>query len=158
MGAEISGIDLRSYWMGLTGCEWSETHKGGIKKTLGVHDLQLARHEARIAKFLLSHLPLTHTSLYVRAERHLPAGHVVIAGDFNGDHFFAELGDLDDLVEMPAVVADPLAREVEARYRLLGCRCCLSHLPDMCHTAGRLQSPPAMFSTERLLRTLRIEH
>lgn len=27
-----SGIDLRSYWMGLTGGEWRETHKG-IRQT-----------------------------------------------------------------------------------------------------------------------------
>lgn len=35
-GATGSGIDLRSYWMGLTGCGWFETHKSGIKKRLGL--------------------------------------------------------------------------------------------------------------------------
>lgn len=35
-GQTGSGIDLRSYWMGLTGCGWFETHKSGIKKKLGL--------------------------------------------------------------------------------------------------------------------------
>lgn len=35
-GATGSGIDLRSYWMGLTGCEWSQTRKNVIKRKLGL--------------------------------------------------------------------------------------------------------------------------
>lgn len=31
-----SGLDLRSYWMGLTGCDWVDSKKGGIKKELGL--------------------------------------------------------------------------------------------------------------------------
>ncbi len=33
-GATGSGIDLRSYWMGLKGCEWAQSRKGWIKKDL----------------------------------------------------------------------------------------------------------------------------
>jgi hypothetical protein len=35
-GATGSGIDLRSFWMGLTGCEWTDSHKSSIKEQLGV--------------------------------------------------------------------------------------------------------------------------
>jgi hypothetical protein len=35
-GTTGSGVDLRSYWMGVTGHEWTETHKSKIKKELGV--------------------------------------------------------------------------------------------------------------------------
>lgn len=38
-GQTGSGIDLRSYWMGLCGCEWVETRKGRIKSELGVTNL-----------------------------------------------------------------------------------------------------------------------
>ena len=34
-GATGSGVDLRSYWMGLTGVEWVGTRKGIIKHTVG---------------------------------------------------------------------------------------------------------------------------
>jgi hypothetical protein len=43
-GATGSGIDLRSYWMGLQGCEWVETRKGQIKHALQVHDLPHTHH------------------------------------------------------------------------------------------------------------------
>jgi hypothetical protein len=39
-----SGIDLRSYWMGLHGCEWVETRKGRIKSELAVTDLPHTHH------------------------------------------------------------------------------------------------------------------
>jgi DNA polymerase III epsilon subunit-like protein len=39
-----SGIDLRSYWMGLRGCEWGDTRKGRIKSELGVTDLPHTHH------------------------------------------------------------------------------------------------------------------
>ncbi|MCG8441648.1 MAG: hypothetical protein MI723_07565, partial [Caulobacterales bacterium] len=31
-GITGSGVDLRSYWMGVTGCEWVESRKGAIKR------------------------------------------------------------------------------------------------------------------------------
>ncbi len=43
-GATGSGIDLRSYWMGRTGCEWVETRKGKIKHALGLVDLPHTHH------------------------------------------------------------------------------------------------------------------
>lgn len=43
-GATGSGIDLRSYWMGLTGCEWKESHKGEIKNALGLTGLPHTHH------------------------------------------------------------------------------------------------------------------
>lgn len=43
-GATGSGIDLRSYWMGLCGCEWVETRKGRIKHELGLKDLPHTHH------------------------------------------------------------------------------------------------------------------
>ena len=39
-GQTGSGIDLRSYWMGLTGCEWVETRKGIIKSKLGLKGIE----------------------------------------------------------------------------------------------------------------------
>jgi hypothetical protein len=38
-GMTGSGIDLRSYWMGLTGGEWVASQKGRIKHALGFTDL-----------------------------------------------------------------------------------------------------------------------
>ena len=35
-GTTGAGIDLRSYWMGLTGSEWTDAHKSRIKEKLGV--------------------------------------------------------------------------------------------------------------------------
>jgi hypothetical protein len=35
-----SGIDLRSYWMGLKGCEWVESRKGKIKYELGLEGIK----------------------------------------------------------------------------------------------------------------------
>jgi len=43
-GVTGSGIDLRSYWMGLTGCEWKESRKGEIKRALGLTGLPHTHH------------------------------------------------------------------------------------------------------------------
>lgn len=43
-GATGSGVDLRSYWMGLHGCEWVETHKGTIKHALALTGLPHTHH------------------------------------------------------------------------------------------------------------------
>jgi hypothetical protein len=43
-GATGSGIDLRSYWMGLTGCEWVEAQKGKIKHALALKGLEHTHH------------------------------------------------------------------------------------------------------------------
>lgn len=43
-GATGSGVDLRSYWMGKTGCQWADTRKGEIKKALGLHGLPHTHH------------------------------------------------------------------------------------------------------------------
>ncbi|MCG8421265.1 MAG: exonuclease [Proteobacteria bacterium] len=43
-GQTGSGIDLRSYWMGLRGCEWRETGQGIIKHTLGLTGLPHTHH------------------------------------------------------------------------------------------------------------------
>lgn len=43
-GITGSGIDLRSYWMGLHGCEWSESRKAHMKRELGLKDLPHTHH------------------------------------------------------------------------------------------------------------------
>ena len=43
-GQTGSGIDLRSFWMGLTGCEWVESRKGKIKHALDINDLPHTHH------------------------------------------------------------------------------------------------------------------
>ncbi|WP_328652204.1 exonuclease [Micromonospora sp. NBC_00330] len=43
-GATGSGVDLRSYWMGLTGGEWAQIHQGTIKDELGLHDMPHTHH------------------------------------------------------------------------------------------------------------------
>ena len=43
-GPTGGGVDLRSYWMGQNGCEWAETHKTTIMRTLGITDLQHTHH------------------------------------------------------------------------------------------------------------------
>ena len=42
--ASGAGIDLRSYWMGKEGCEWSESRKSTIKRTLGITGLPHTHH------------------------------------------------------------------------------------------------------------------
>ncbi|MEV0901116.1 exonuclease [Actinoplanes sp. NPDC049802] len=43
-GATGSGVDLRSFWMGRTGCEWSASHKGRIKHAVGLTGLPHTHH------------------------------------------------------------------------------------------------------------------
>ncbi|MGV9384738.1 exonuclease [Nonomuraea sp. NPDC003707] len=43
-GVTGSGIDLRSYWMGQTGCQWSETGKRTMKRRLGLEGLPHTHH------------------------------------------------------------------------------------------------------------------
>jgi hypothetical protein len=43
-GVTGSGVDLRSYWMGLQGCEWVEAKKGRIKRELGIEGLPHTHH------------------------------------------------------------------------------------------------------------------
>ena len=51
-GATGSGIDLRSYWMGATGCEWVESHKGKIKYALDLRGLEHTHHAGDDAREL----------------------------------------------------------------------------------------------------------
>lgn len=43
-GSTGSGIDLRSYWMGMHGTEWVDTHKGKIKYALDVTGVPHTHH------------------------------------------------------------------------------------------------------------------
>ncbi|MBL7499247.1 exonuclease [Frankia sp. CNm7] len=43
-GATGSGVDLRSYWMGLTGSDWAGTSKKKIKRTLGLAGVAHTHH------------------------------------------------------------------------------------------------------------------
>lgn len=51
-GTTGSGIDLRSYWMGYTGCEWVESRKGKIKYELGLKNLTHTHHAGEDAEEL----------------------------------------------------------------------------------------------------------
>jgi hypothetical protein len=51
-GSTGSGIDLRSYWMGLQGCEWTKTRKGKIKHSLGLHNVEHSHHAGEDAREL----------------------------------------------------------------------------------------------------------
>ena len=51
-GQTGSGIDLRSYWMGLTGCDWVESRKGTIKSWLGIQGLEHTHHAGDDAREL----------------------------------------------------------------------------------------------------------
>ena len=48
-GPTGSGVDLRSYWMGLTGGEWYATRNGDIKRILGVTGVQHTHHAGQDA-------------------------------------------------------------------------------------------------------------
>jgi DNA polymerase III epsilon subunit-like protein len=43
-GGTGSGVDLRSYWMGKTGCEWSQTRKSTLIRQLGLAGLTHTHH------------------------------------------------------------------------------------------------------------------
>ena len=51
-GMTGSGIDLRSFWMGVTQCEWAETRKGKIKYELELQNLDHTHHAEEDAKEL----------------------------------------------------------------------------------------------------------
>lgn len=51
-GATGSGVDLRSFWMGLTGCEWVESRKGRIKHELELTGLPHTHHAGEDAREL----------------------------------------------------------------------------------------------------------
>ncbi len=51
-GQTGSGIDLRSYWMGMNKCEWVETRKGKIKYSLDFKNLPHTHHAEDDAKEL----------------------------------------------------------------------------------------------------------
>lgn len=69
-GATGSGVDLRSYWMGLTGCEWVESRKGKIKYALNLEGLPHTHHAGEDAMELAQ---VFTAVLKHRAESH-PAG------------------------------------------------------------------------------------
>jgi DNA polymerase III epsilon subunit-like protein len=51
-GATGSGVDLRSFWMGLTGCKWSDSRTDGIKQELGLAGLTHTHHAGEDAREL----------------------------------------------------------------------------------------------------------
>lgn len=51
-GPTGSGIDLRSYWMGQTDCEWSESRKSTIKHALKLQNLPHTHHAGDDAREL----------------------------------------------------------------------------------------------------------
>lgn len=51
-GATGSGVDLRSYWMGLTGCEWVQTRKTNIIKAVGLYGIPHTHHAGEDAEEL----------------------------------------------------------------------------------------------------------
>jgi len=51
-GQTGSGIDLRSYWMGLNGCEWVETRNEIIKQALNIKGLPHTHHAGEDAREL----------------------------------------------------------------------------------------------------------
>lgn len=51
-GVTGSGLDLRSFWMGQTGCEWSESRMDGIKQQLGLARLAHTHHAGEDAREL----------------------------------------------------------------------------------------------------------
>jgi hypothetical protein len=51
-GVTGSGVDLRSFWMGLTGCEWSDSRTDGIKRELGLANLAHTHHAGEDAREL----------------------------------------------------------------------------------------------------------
>jgi hypothetical protein len=61
-GATGSGVDLRSYWMGLTGCEWAQTRKSAIKRALGLTGLPHTHHAGEDAAELAEVFRATLTS------------------------------------------------------------------------------------------------
>lgn len=64
-GATGAGVDLRSYWMGRTGGQWSDSHKSTIKQALGLTGLAHTHHAGEDAA------ELAHVFHAVRAD---PAG------------------------------------------------------------------------------------
>jgi hypothetical protein len=65
-GATGSGVDLRSYWMGRTGCHWANARKDSIKKALGLADLPHTHHAGEDAAELAQ---VFHAALRRRPDR-----------------------------------------------------------------------------------------
>ncbi len=79
-GATGSGIDLRSYWMGLTGCEWVQSHKGKIKHALDVtglaHTHRAGEDAAELAEVFAAVLRRQHREQQAGGGPRSAAGHV----------------------------------------------------------------------------------
>ncbi|MBI1771766.1 MAG: exonuclease [Burkholderiales bacterium] len=75
-GATGSGVDLRSYWMGLTGCEWVESRKGKIKYALNLEGLPHTHHAgedaAELAQVFTAVLKSRPANLSVSLPESLP--------------------------------------------------------------------------------------
>src|SRR6266498_2179221 len=99
----------------------------GERDAIRGRNFQPARHEAGIAVFFLGHLAFARAGPHVGPERHRTAGHVLVPRNLHCDDFLAELCNLDDLIEVASIMANPLASEVDARGRNLCCLCCLWH-------------------------------
>jgi hypothetical protein len=67
-GTTGSGIDLRSYWMGLTGSEWSRTGKNTIKRATGLRDLAHTHHAGEDA----AELATVFEAVLAGRDRHTP--------------------------------------------------------------------------------------
>ena len=65
-GMTGSGVDLRSYWMGATGCEWTQTHKGKIKRALGLTGVPHTHHAGEDAAELAQVFAAVLTARAVR--------------------------------------------------------------------------------------------
>ena len=63
-GPTGSGVDLRSYWMGKTGCEWGGTAKGAIKSALRLRHLAHSHHAGEDAAELAAIFEVALDSLH----------------------------------------------------------------------------------------------
>ncbi|MEH0938873.1 exonuclease [Micromonospora psammae] len=68
-GATGSGVDLRSFWMGLTGGEWAASRKGSIKHHLGLTDVPHTHHAGEDAAELAQVFDAARRRQAERAER-----------------------------------------------------------------------------------------
>src|SRR5881409_328739 len=84
----------------------------GERDAFGTGNFQPARHEAGVAVLLLGHLAFACAGSHIGPERYRAARNVLVPRNLHCDDFLAQLGDLDDLIKVAAVMADPLAGEV----------------------------------------------
>lgn len=85
------------------------------KNAFVVQNLQPTPYEPRIYKLLRGDLPLPQARPKIGTESYLSCGHIIISGYFHRFYFVSVLPDLNNLIKVTWIMANPLTRQHDFR-------------------------------------------